>query len=155
MKKILRHLIHLLAIVSLVWLLSWNMRYLYAIYFADSKKPVEVYGKVGALIVSSLSNRVSIWIEGDRETRWDLFLDGDNALHLMRNFTPSEPVRLSGYVASRGRHLAVQMENANFALDSEALVTRSNTLFILGLGMNGVVLALLLDAFLRVRKRKD
>lgn len=152
----LRALIHLIALVAIAWLLPWNIQFFRALYLVDPNHTVEIYGKVASLQSASWGNRLSIWIDGDARTRWDLFLDESNAQHLVTNYRQGDVVRLAGYSAGEGHHLAVQMEAKEYALDSVALAKRANQLRLIGGAMNGLILFVLFEGIARrMSKRRS
>lgn len=145
--------LHGIAIIALAWLLPWNIRFYQAAYFADPRTAIEVYGQISEIVASPVGSRLSIRIDGDRITRWDLFLDRENGAHLISHFRPEEPVRLAGYRSVNNKHLAVQMESKSYALDSDALTEKSNLIRLFGLLLNGWIVALLLYRISRTRTR--
>ena len=127
MRLFLSLLLNALAVLCLLWLLPWTTRMFGSAVFAHGE-PVEFYCIArGATVVPNFG-KVSVWCQGDEETRWEYFFRGGDRDRFVKAFGDGAVFRLTARPSLENRYSGIAIENAEFSVGEEALAGRARAL---------------------------
>ena len=124
MRLFLSLLLNALAVLCLMWLLPWTTRMFGSAVFAHGE-PVEFYCIArGATVVPNFG-KVSVWCQGDDDTRWEYFFRGEDRDRFVAAFGEGSVFRVTAKPSLENRWSGIAIENAEFSVGEEALAGRA------------------------------